>query len=275
MIGRPAASAPTSTSPAPRSCSAPCPQVTIVLREPGGSAAGTSEWVFGSAEYRVGEEVLTFVSPAADGALHTTAMAMGKFSLTRDAAGRVTATRTLGEGASVWDPDRGELIEHPGPEEYPTRSVRRRVARRGADVCAEDRPAADARVRLVPAEFTQAASREPREAFTYLSTPSRWFEPDDGTPISFLIDATGDVGLGADNLARGDQRRFRRVDQRAGLRPRAGRRRRPARAGHVRRLRRWQPHRVQRPVQRNRRPDRAAAACWRSAASAPHPRRGP
>jgi hypothetical protein len=106
------------------------PAGEIILRETGGSAAGTSEWVFGSAEYRVGEEVLTFVSPAADGALHTTAMAMGKFSLTRDAAGRVTATRTLGEGASVWDPDRGELIEHPGPEEYPLDSVVTRCATR-------------------------------------------------------------------------------------------------------------------------------------------------
>jgi hypothetical protein len=171
------------------------PPGEIVLRETGGSAAGTSEWVFGSAEYRVGEEVLAFVSPAADGALHTTAMAMGKFSLTRDAAGRVTATRTLGEGASVWDPDRGELIEHPGPEEYPLDSVRDAL-RDAASTFAQKAVRQPTSVRLVPAEFTQVRLTEPREAFTYLSTPSRWFEPDDGTPISFLIDGTGDVGLG-------------------------------------------------------------------------------
>ncbi|MFN8641920.1 MAG: hypothetical protein U0802_09780 [Candidatus Binatia bacterium] len=40
------------------------PPGEIVLRETGGSAGGVSEWVYGSAEYRVGEDVLVFVSPA-------------------------------------------------------------------------------------------------------------------------------------------------------------------------------------------------------------------
>src|SRR5690349_3218930 len=38
------------------------PAGEIVLRETGGSAGGTSEWLYGSAEYRVGEEVLVFLS---------------------------------------------------------------------------------------------------------------------------------------------------------------------------------------------------------------------
>lgn len=171
------------------------PAGEIVLRETGGSAGGTSEWLYGSAEYRVGEEVLVFLSAAADGALHTTAMAMGKFSLTRDAAGMVTATRTLGEGASLWNPDTGELAEHPGPEVYRLDGVRAAV-REAVAAWPRKSVQAPRRVRLVPAELTQVRLSEPRQAFTYLSTPSRWFEPDDAAPISFLIDASGDPGLG-------------------------------------------------------------------------------
>ena len=171
------------------------PEGEIVIRETGGSAAGVSEWVYGSAEYRVGEEVLVFLSTAADGALRTTAMAMGKFAITRDAAGAMIAVRTFGEGAAVWDPKSGELDDHPGPEEYALDGMRD-VLRDAATRWQQKDLRAARRVRLVPAEFTQVRLREPREAFTYLSTPSRWFEPDDALPIGYLIDGTGDVGLG-------------------------------------------------------------------------------
>lgn len=173
------------------------PAGDIVLRETGGSAGGTSEWVYGNPEYKVGEEVLVFVSAAADGALHTTAMAMGKFHLTRDDHGALIAQRDLGEGAAVWDPSTGELTENPGPEEYPLDGMR--AALRDAAAAWSQKNVRDGRsVRLVPAELTRVRLGEARSEFTYLSTPSRWFEPDDGVPISYLIDGTGDVGLGPD-----------------------------------------------------------------------------
>jgi hypothetical protein len=171
------------------------PAGDIVLREIGGRAGGVSEWVYGSAEYRVGEEVVVFLTATADGALRTTAMAMGKFAVIRDGAGVATAVRTLGEGATVWDLERGELIERPGPEEYALDGMRDAL-REAAIRWHEKHLEAPRGVRLVPAELTRVRLREARATFTYLSTPSRWFEPDDGTPIGFLIDGTGDVGLG-------------------------------------------------------------------------------
>ncbi|MBX3023309.1 matrixin family metalloprotease [bacterium] len=171
------------------------PAGEVVLRETGGSAGGTSEWLYGSPEYRVGEEVLVFVSSDADGALRTTAMAMGKFSITHHADGSATAERTLGEGAAVWDPGTGSLMENPGPEEYPLDAMRDALRDAAAAWPQKDVRAPRA-VRLVPAELTKVRLSEPRAEFTYLSTPSRWFEPDDGTPISYQIDGTGDVGLG-------------------------------------------------------------------------------
>jgi len=171
------------------------PDGTVVLREPGGRVRGQSEWIFGSAEYRIGEEVLVFLSQNADGTLRTTAMSMGKFTIEADERGTLTAMRRLGEGAALWDLERGQLVTEPGPETYDLQGLVDAV-RAAAPVRAAAR-AAKLPMKIVPPELLHAAVREHQEAFTYLSTPSRWFEPDDGVPISYLIDGTGDVGLGA------------------------------------------------------------------------------
>ena len=171
------------------------PSGEVVLRETGGRAGGTSEWVYGSPEYVVGEEVLVFVSADADGALRTTALAMGKFTVGHDADGAPVAVRSLGEGVAVWNPATGTLDEAPEQEEYPLDGVR--DALREATTRSQQKTTRAARtVRLVPAELTKVSLREARGSFTYLSTPSRWFEPDTATPIDYLIDGNGDVGLG-------------------------------------------------------------------------------
>ena len=171
------------------------PDGTVILREPGGRLRGQSEWIFGSAEYRVGEEVLVFVSQNPDGTLRTTGMSMGKFTIAPDDRGIPNAERRLGEGAALWDLERGQLVTEPGPEVYDLQglldAVRTAAPARAALQAARSLP------KITPPELTRAVVREHQEAFTYLSTPSRWFEPDDGVPISYLIDGTGDVGLGA------------------------------------------------------------------------------
>jgi hypothetical protein len=171
------------------------PAGPLVLREIGGHVAGRSEWVFGSAEYQVGEAVLVFLSQNADGTLRTTAMSMGKFTLKADAHGALTALRHLGEGAALWNLQRGELEPNPAPEDYDLPglldAVRRATPPAGAHALTR-RPA----IAMTPPELERASVREHQESFTYLSSPSRWFEPDDAQPIPFLIDAAGDVGLG-------------------------------------------------------------------------------
>lgn len=172
------------------------PAGDIVLRETGGRVADQSEWVYGSPEYHVGEEVLVFVTADGDGTLHTTAMAMGKFTLGRDARGAITAVRSLGEGVAVWDPITGTLSEAPAEEEYDLDDMRRALRAAATRLTGKQSRRA-AVVRAAPAEITRLRLREQHAAFTYLSTPSRWFEPDAAQPISFLIDGIGDVGLGA------------------------------------------------------------------------------
>src|SRR5262249_38924313 len=75
------------------------PSGPVVLRETGGRVRGHSEWIFGSPEYNVGEEVLVFLTQNADGTLRTTGLSMGKFTIEADSKGVLTALRRLGEGA--------------------------------------------------------------------------------------------------------------------------------------------------------------------------------
>ena len=187
------------------------PAGEIVLRETGGSAAGTSEWVFGSAEYRVGEEVLVFVSPASrrrpahdgdgDGQVQPRPATPPAGSPPRARSARARRSGIC---------DRGELIEHPGPEEYTTRqrsstrcaTRRRRLHRRPFG----SRPA----IRLVPAEFTQVRRHASRSEVVHLSQQ----------PVALVragrrhADHVPDRRHRrrrprADDLARGDQRRLR------------------------------------------------------------------
>jgi hypothetical protein len=171
------------------------PPGPVVLRETGGQLRGGGEWIFGSPEYRVGEEVLVFLSQNADGTLRTTGMSMGKFSLDRDDRGTLTAVRRLGEGAAVWDMKRHVLTADPGPESYELDGLLDSV-RAAAPALAARRKLTQPSVATVPPELTRATTSEHQEAFTYLSSPSRWFEPDSGQPIPYLIDPTGDAGLG-------------------------------------------------------------------------------
>jgi hypothetical protein len=169
----------------------------ITLREPGGRLRDRSEWIYGSPEYRVGEQVLVFLAENADGTLRTTGMSMGKFSLETDAQGTPVALRRVGEGAALWDLQRNRLVRDPGPEAYDLEALIDNVrAAHGA------RPKSKLRAQVlkaVPPELSQLSLREHRQSFTFLSKPSRWFEPDDGEPVSFFVDATGDSGIGAAN----------------------------------------------------------------------------
>jgi hypothetical protein len=170
------------------------PAGALVLREAGGDTAVSTERIFGSAAYRVGEEVLVFVSQNGDGTLRTTAMAMGKFELKGRAGRSYTATRDLGEGVKVWDLSRRRLGV-PGPEEYDADALVGSLKRaRSLGVRALGARGA---VQMVPPELARTTTTVRAESFTYLSPQSRWIEPDSGQAISYLIDAAGDVGVGA------------------------------------------------------------------------------
>jgi hypothetical protein len=168
----------------------------VVLREIGGSLEGVREWVFGSPEYTLGEEVLVFVAASADGVLHTTGMSMGKYTVTIERSGRATLSRDLGAETRLLQPSTGRVVSPPDPETYDLdtfvdelRSGRRSPRQRRERESRHTLPS-------TPPELAEVSVREWHESFTFLGSPSRWFEPDDGTPIGLLIDQTGDSSLG-------------------------------------------------------------------------------
>ena len=172
------------------------PDGDIVLREFGGRSGTRREWIFGSPEYTVGERVFVFLSRNPDGTLRTTGMSMGKYHLTVDERGNAIATRRFGSNVTVLDARSGQLRTNSPPETVQLREL----AGRAAAAVARRNNREGSAVQLTPPELAVATEREGRAAFTLLAPPSRWFEPDDGKKIGFLVDPTGDVAIGEASL---------------------------------------------------------------------------
>lgn len=168
------------------------PAGEIVLREVGGHLPNRRAWVFGSPEYAVGEHVLVFVSAAADGALRTTAMAMGKYRVEVHAKGALVARRDGVANVAVIESSghlRGSLPAHSIAVAKLAAAVRSTLS--AGTPAGLKRP-----VHGVPPELAVTRERVPRATFTFLIPASRWFEPDMGEGIAFYLDAVGDEKLG-------------------------------------------------------------------------------
>jgi hypothetical protein len=165
----------------------------LVLHERGGALQGRSEWVFGSAEYAVGEQVLVFLRFDADGSPRTTAMALGKYRLARSNGGDAIAVRDGREDVAIFDRWSGRL--RPQLAERRVRLDEVRAAIRAAGI-APRRSRSRAHSGL---DHAVAPPLVPQPAFTFLGIPpARWFNPDDGRSVGYLIDETGDLALGLD-----------------------------------------------------------------------------
>jgi hypothetical protein len=166
------------------------PDGPLVLRELGGRAGGRAQWVFGSPDYRVGESVLVFLSRHPDGALRTTALALGKYRV-HTAQGITRAVRRFGANVAVLDRQSGAIDEHPKSDVVDFAALLSGVR------AALNAGVGPARGRVVsrPAELAQVAL-ESHPSFVLFNPLVRWFEPDEGMPVGYVIDATGDATLG-------------------------------------------------------------------------------
>ena len=168
------------------------PPGEIVLRELGGRLEARREWVFGNPEYEVGERVFAFLERNGDGSLHTTAMALGKYRLSR-LRGRAIATRQLEAGVTILQPSAQGTTVGPIEQNFALAPLIKRVR-----VVAPQRH--DARsepaVQLTPPELATAPRSESLPSFTLIEPAARWSEPDRGEPVSFLVDSIGDLNLG-------------------------------------------------------------------------------
>lgn len=164
------------------------PQGTLRLREPGGEVGDRAERYYGTASYRVGEQVLAFATQRRDGSMGTTALAMGKYRVIR-AGALSAAVRDFGEGVAVLGRQSAAVVTDPAPQLY---SLDELLTSVGAAIDGQHLAAATPRS---PAEL---AAKDPvlTGPFTFLGSPSRWFEPDSGLPVVYRVDALGDFDLG-------------------------------------------------------------------------------
>ncbi len=167
------------------------PSGPLRLHELGGDLAGRSERIFGTPRYRAGERVLAFVRRGRDGAWRTTAMAMGRYVLDADASGALLARREFGDAVVVLDPASGAVLDTAATA--PERLVDVLAGCAAKPVALRPAASRPAVARPTPS----AAGRTAAAPFTYLGTPSRWFEPDAGEAVTFRIDPAGAAGLGA------------------------------------------------------------------------------
>ncbi|MBI3785361.1 MAG: matrixin family metalloprotease [Deltaproteobacteria bacterium] len=164
----------------------------IVLREPGGSFGGVTERLFGVPQFRSNERCLLLLKRDPDGALQTNQLALGKFSIVTNDAGRQIARRDYDSGTTVVDASLGGPYS-PGSETRLLDDLLAIIANAGGETA--DRTT----ISPVPPELDQMLT-EYKEAYTFQATPpARWAEPDSNTPIDYMVDPNGDATIGATN----------------------------------------------------------------------------
>lgn len=165
------------------------PASDITIRQLGGRVGDTESRVLGSPQFAVGERVLLFLRPNPDGSLRVAHLYLGKYSVTTDAAtGEAIVRRRRPAGVLV--------LPGPGADELPPaleelQRLRDLLDRVRAHLRQLPRPRGGTLLPLLRPRVG-AATTGTSSQFTFLGTPSRWFEPDTGGAISMRLNSEGE-----------------------------------------------------------------------------------
>jgi hypothetical protein len=170
---------------------APLRAMTVTV--PGGTAGDVRRVVYGAPQFYRGERVLLFLRQRGDGRLAPNAMAMGKYTVVEGPSGAVARRQLGGAGTSVmaYDKTSGALAPTDGTDDRPLGAfldTLRQLVARDSTMGRANRQLA------TPSE----PSAHWGDAFTFMGPPAaRWTEPDEGLPVRYTLDPTGDRTLGA------------------------------------------------------------------------------
>jgi hypothetical protein len=170
----------------------------IVLKEPGGQVGGRGSVFFGSPRFTSGEEVVLYLDTWPDGSLRVHDMFLGKFTVVRDEqSGRLLAVRgvsgpdvdiiphTPGDGNHTQGAESTSRMELSG---Y-LRMVREKIATTAQQSSELERQYfRDQKMLAEPRDYQSIAHSGGLEPQFHLLYDGRWFEPDSGHPVSYLID---------------------------------------------------------------------------------------
>jgi hypothetical protein len=182
----------------------------ITLKEPGGEASDRGSVVFGAPQFEVGEHVLVYLDSWPDGSLRVHEMLLGKFSITKDPpSGQLLAVRNT-EGAHVevlpnsssagsdspgvgGAGTNGEAITSRMELNAYTAIVRKKLAANLEQARSfESRYYAGIPMLSDPPDYgnrVRAGGLEPQ--FHIFNPACRYFEPDNGQPVSFSVNPDG------------------------------------------------------------------------------------
>jgi hypothetical protein len=163
----------------------------VTLRERGGHIGDQEQWLFGNPTYSVGESVIAFLTVDGEGMLRTTQMGLGKFSVVGDPTTRQdVAVRSLDDAEVIV---LGRSLQSRLPDDRrPAKAFRSRLR---AIVRSQPVPAMRRPLTAAPLVATQDSITMPTESFKLFNNV-RWFEPDQGQPVVYTIDAAGDAKIG-------------------------------------------------------------------------------
>ncbi|HXG91576.1 MAG TPA: putative Ig domain-containing protein [Blastocatellia bacterium] len=168
----------------------------ITIKERGGQVGSEGSITFGSPRFSIGERVLLYLDTWPDGSLRVHQMFLGKFSIIEDATGRPIAVRETPDAhVAVLDASQethGTITNRMELSSY-IEMVRRRLAANRERAQAFERTYyRNVAILSAPPEYNRAASRALEPQFTFITNPPvRWFEPDDGQPVAFLVNPEG------------------------------------------------------------------------------------
>lgn len=178
------------------------PSSRIVIKESGGQVGPQGTIIYGTAQFKPGEEVLLYLDTWNDGSLRVHQMFLGKFRVIDDPqTGQQMVVREPPDARTVIidtqnhidaQRQRGSITNRSELSAY-VRMVKRRLAvnlERSAQF--ERTYYSGVSILRQPPEYSRAEKGGFHPLFNFISSPPvRWFEPDDGLPIIFTVNLDG------------------------------------------------------------------------------------
>src|SRR5688572_7943861 len=165
-------------------------EAELTVKQLGGTVGGLRSWIFGSPEFVVGERVLLFLTANPDGTLRVLSLYQGKFSVVLNSQ---TGEQFIYRDSSPEGVRQLARSGTSGDSAIATAEMRP-LARFKAEIASRlGQEQASARSGSLPVLAPSAGDIvENHERYTFLGSPSRWFEPDNATTVSLFMNIQGE-----------------------------------------------------------------------------------
>lgn len=170
----------------------------IVLKEEGGQTGNRGSIVFGTPGFEKGEKVLLYLDTWRDGSLRVYQMFLGKFSIVADpATGEQIVFRAAPDKNTSVIQSESHMAGRVATSRMELSAYREMVTKR--ITANRDRSQSFDRtyyrsipILSEPAEYHRRSGDELEPQYSFLtSPPPRWFEPDVGQPVIFMVSPDG------------------------------------------------------------------------------------